>query len=665
MTDTVDKSAPLVSVIIPAHNACTTLVRALRSVVSQTYRPLEIVVVDDASVDGTGDIARNFAGLPIRLETLDQQSGAAAARNRGIAASSGEYIAFLDADDEWAPQKTAIQLAILMKDQSLSFVTCEADLVAPDGRFMCVINPNRARPHGPEAWKTLLRHPCVGTPCVMARRDLLQQIGGFNPTLWIGEDQDLWIRLALHGPVHHIFDSLVRVNDRPNSLSKAERGQAIFSTLPMIVGHVQAQKGRLTAAEIREILGARFSDIGRTSYETGNIKEGLRLLASAIRHGHRPLENLSYLISASPPMRAVKRIVGYDPGIPPGIKFAELRGETDPILAVVVDTEEEFDWENPFNPGDRDVKSINFLPLAQQIHEKHGIIPTYVADFPVVEDANAVAVLKTFIESGRALIGAHLQPWVNPPFEEAEEIANTFPGNLPFSLEYRKLARLTDMIEQRFGVRPIVYKAGRYGLGPATAKILKSLGYEIDASVLPYTNLQFRAGPDFSRFPNVPFWFGEGLDLFEAPLTRDFTGMLRGLGPSLFPYMDHPIAERLHLVGACARLGLLERITLTPEGISLEEQKRLTHALLKNGRKVFSFTYHSSSLLPGATQYVRTLGERDAFLEKMDRYFDFFMKEIGGRPATLLQVRDLYHRASVQHTNEIGVAARSATLQSS
>ena len=664
MTDTVDKSAPLVSVIIPAHNACTTLERALRSVVSQTYRPLEIIVVDDASVDGTGDIARNFADLPVRVETLDQQSGAAAARNRGIAVSSGDYVAFLDADDEWAPEKTAIQLAILMKDPSLSFVTCEADLVAPDGRFICVINPNRSRPHGPEAWKNLLRHPCVGTPCVMARRDLLQRVGGFNPTLWIGEDQDLWIRLALQGPVHHVFDSLVRVNDRPNSLSKAERGQAISSTLPMIVGHVESQKARLSKSETRDILGARFSDIGRTSYETGNIKEGMRLLASAIRRGHRPLENLSYLISASPPMRAVKRVVGYDPGVPPGIQFAKLHAETTPVLAVVVDTEEEFDWDHPFNSGDRGVTSINHLPLAQRIHERHGIVPTYVVDYPVVEDDNAVAVLKRFVESGNALVGAHLQPWVNPPFEEAEEIVNTFPGNLPFSLEYRKLARLTAMIEQQFGVRPIVYKAGRYGLGPATAKILKSLGYEIDASVLPYTNLHYRAGPDFSRFPNVPFWFGEGLDLFEAPLTRGFTGMFRALGPSLFPFMDHPVAERLHLVGACARLGLLERITLTPEGISLEEQKRLTHALLKQGRKVFSFTYHSSSLLPGATQYVRTLGERDAFLEKMDRYFEFFMKETGGRPATLPQVRELYRRASVQHAEEIGVAARSATLQS-
>lgn len=666
MIDTVDRSAPLVSVIIPAHNACTTLERALRSVISQTYRPLEIIIVDDASVDGTGDIARNFDGLPVRVETLDQQSGAAAARNRGIAVSSGEYIAFLDADDEWLPDKTALQLDLLVKNPDVSFVTCDSDLVGPDGEFISIVNPNRPRPHGPEAWKTLLHHPCVATPCVVVRRSLLRDIGGFNPDLLIGEDQDLWIRLALRGPVYHLSQSLARVNDRPNSLSKAQRGQAVSSTLPMIVAHVKAQRDRLSDEEAEDILGTRYTDIGRTSYETGSVKEGVRLLVSAIRLGHRPIENLSYLLSASPPMRMAKRVVGYDRSLPVGLRFSTLDPHAPPLLAVVVDTEEEFDWEHPFNSGDRGVTSINYLPLAQRVHEKHGIVPTYVVDYPVVDDANAVSVIKKFVDDGKALVGAHLQPWVNPPFEETEEMVNTFPGNLSYSLEYRKLTLLSEMIEKRFERRPVVYKAGRYGLGPATAKILKSLGYEIDASVLPYTNLRYRGGPDFSSFPDLPFWFGEGMDLFEVPLTRGFTGLLRRFGPSVSPLLDHPSVKRLHLVGACARLGLLERITLTPEGMSLEEQKRLTRVLLKQGRRVFAFTYHSSSLLPGATQYVRTRTDRDAFLEKMDRYFEFFTKEIGGKPATLNEIRDLSRGSKGQKSaSKLGCAAEAAVLPTS
>jgi glycosyltransferase involved in cell wall biosynthesis len=121
MSDTgTDRHNPLVSVVIPAHNARTTLERALRSVVAQTYSHFEVVIVDDASVDDTADLARSFPGLDIRVERLDSQSGAAAARNRGIEVSRGEFIAFLDADDEWTPEKTALQLPILLNDPALS-----------------------------------------------------------------------------------------------------------------------------------------------------------------------------------------------------------------------------------------------------------------------------------------------------------------------------------------------------------------------------------------------------------------------------------------------------------------------------------------------------------------------------------------------------------------
>lgn len=635
---------PLISVVIPTVNSLTTLTRALRSVLAQNYHPFEVVIIDDASVDGSADFARDFPGLSIRVERFDMQSGMAAARNRGIEVSQGEFVAFLAADDEWLPGKIARQLSVLQNDPSLSFVSCEADVTAPDGSFVSAIHPHTPRPEGPDAWKTLLRHPCVATSCVMTRRALLQDVGGFNPELAAGEDQDLWIRLALGGPVHHIHQSLARVHERANNLSKAQHGEAFTSALPMIMAHVERQKHRLSPAEIEEIVVTRHAEIGRTNYETGNIKEGFRLLSTAISHGHRPIETLSYLVSASPPMRAVKRIVGSGPAIPSGIQLAEMATDTPPLLTVVVDTEEEFDWDHPFNPKERGLESINYLPLAQQLHENYGVVPTYVVDYPIVDDDNGVAILKNCISGGRALIGAHLQPWVNPPFGEAEEFVNTYPGNLPFALEYNKLARLTEMLQAKFGVRPMVYKAGRYGLGPATARILKSLGYEIDVSVLPYTNLGHFGGPDFSFFPNVPFWFGEGLELFEVPMSRGFTGVFRKLGPLLPFLMDHPVAKRLHLIGAWTKLGLLERITLTPEGISFDEHKRLTYALLKQGCKVFSFTYHSSSLMPGGTQYVPTRGARDAFLERMDRYFEFFTKEIGGRPATLPQIRDLYTR---------------------
>jgi hypothetical protein len=95
----------------------------------------------------------------------------------------------------------------------------------------------------------------------------------------------------------------------------------------------------------------------------------------------------------------------------------------------------------------------------------------------------------------------------------------------------------------------------------------------------------------------------------------------------------------LHVPGVLARLGLVERITLTPEGISFEEQRRLTRALLRKGHRVFSFSYHSPSLAPGNTPYVRSEEELHAFLQRIERYLRYFTEEIGGRAATPFEVK--------------------------
>ena len=88
-----------------------------------------------------------------------------------------------------------------------------------------------------------------------------------------------------------------------------------------------------------------------------------------------------------------------------------------------------------------------------------------------------------------------------------------------------------------------------------------------------------------------------------------------------------------------ARLGLQERITLTPEGITHAEHRRLTEAMLRRGHRVFSFTYHSPSLAPGNTPYVRNESELSAFLDKFERYLEYFFNEIGGRPATPSEIK--------------------------
>ena len=172
--------------------------------------------------------------------------------------------------------------------------------------------------------------------------------------------------------------------------------------------------------------------------------------------------------------------------------------------------------------------------------------------------------------------------------------------------------RLTARIEDAFGQRPTIYKAGRYGLGPATFATLLELGYRVDASVVPHTDFSDAGGPDFTGFPAGPFAQRDGL--LELPLSVHFAGALAASGPSVYPQLTRGAANGMRAAGIAARLGLIERLRLTPEGHSLADMKRQTRAALARGERYFMLTYHSSTLLPGATPYAPGAAERDAFL---------------------------------------------------
>jgi hypothetical protein len=119
--------------------------------------------------------------------------------------------------------------------------------------------------------------------------------------------------------------------------------------------------------------------------------------------------------------------------------------------------------------------------------------------------------------------------------------------------------------------------------------------------------------------------------------------------------------ERLkawHVPGILARLGVIERITLTPEGISFEELRRLSRALLRKGHRVFNFTYHSPSLAPGNTPYVRSEADLKTFLQCIEQYLRFFTEEIGGRGATPFEVKVLAEKWSGPQANTTGFARR-------
>ena len=327
-----------------------------------------------------------------------------------------------------------------------------------------------------------------------------------------------------------------------------------------------------------------------------------------------------------------------DPG---GWSVANIPDDVAPRLVVLVDTEEEFDWNAIWSRDSTNVSAITAQLRAHRIFEKFGIKPLYAVDYPVASQAEGYLPLRELLDDGRCEIGAHLHPWVNPPFDEEISRYNSYPGNLSPGLEHAKLERLTATIEDNFGISPRVYKAGRYGVGPRTPNIIDALGYQIDASVVPGRNLSGEEGPDFSPCGARPYWFGPEGRLLELPMSVAFTGRLAAHGRAIHPAIASDRARHLRLTGVFARLRLLDRVTLTPEGITSNELRRLTNSMLSRGHRIFSFTYHSPSMAPGNTPYVRSDAELQMFLDKFERYFEFFFGEIGGQAATPDDVRTL------------------------
>jgi len=310
-----------------------------------------------------------------------------------------------------------------------------------------------------------------------------------------------------------------------------------------------------------------------------------------------------------------------------------LPADTPAQLIVVIDTEEEFDWNAEPDPQATAVTAMDHINRAQDIFNEYGIAPCYVVDYSIASQARSVAPLKAYLDAGQCEIGAHLHPWVNPPVEETLSRSNMYPGNLPEPLERQKLTRLRDTIAENFGAAPRIYKAGRYGYGPNTTAILNDLGFDIDLSVCPPLDARGDGGPDYRYYDAWPFWYGPAdKRVLELPVTGGFVGWAGKLSPPVF---DLAMAFRkLKAPGILSRLGMVDRLMLSPEGFPTEEHIKLTRDLYRRGVRTFTWSFHSPSVVPGHTSYVQNEQQLAEFLDSFCRFFDFFFNELGGRAST-------------------------------
>jgi hypothetical protein len=268
-------------------------------------------------------------------------------------------------------------------------------------------------------------------------------------------------------------------------------------------------------------------------------------------------------------------------------------------FALFGDAEEEFDWNGPFRRESTATDTIRALPEANRRFQAVGLEPCWMVDWPVVDNADSGAILRELVAGGDCTIGTQLHPWVSPPFDEDVSRRNSFTCNLSRDLQREKLMR--------------VYRAGRYGIGPHTAALLGEFGYALDVSVRSCFDYRSQGGPDFSRHPLWPWKVAH--DLYELPLTTAYTGSL-GRWPAFYR------AESLR--GTLARTGLLARVPLTPEGVPLADALEAIETLLGEGHRLFSLSFHTPSLVPGNTPYVRDAADLETFWRWWDGVFERF-----------------------------------------
>ena len=217
-SDLLETAMPRVSVIIPTHNRSDFLRHAIASVLNQTYQDFELIIVDDASMDNTAEVVAAVNDERIKFLRHDKNKGGSAARNTGIRASQCDFIAFLDDDDEWLPEKLSKQTEILLSSppQVGCVYTGYVDVSMSTGKTVGEYRPTKRG----DLSKALLAANCVGSASsVLLKRECFEKIGLFDESLPCSQDYDLWIRVANEFLFEYVTEPLFRYRTHENKIS--------------------------------------------------------------------------------------------------------------------------------------------------------------------------------------------------------------------------------------------------------------------------------------------------------------------------------------------------------------------------------------------------------------------------------------------------------------
>jgi hypothetical protein len=330
-------------------------------------------------------------------------------------------------------------------------------------------------------------------------------------------------------------------------------------------------------------------------------------------------------------------------------------------LIVSIDTEED-DWA-AYKPTGHQLTNIASVPELHQLFDRYQIKPTYLIDYPVAADETHRDFFRMVLDKGRAEIGAHMHPWNTPPFKEELSIYNSMMKNLPSDLQRDKIINLSNLIEEKFGMRPTSFRAGRFCLTQLISSTLLELNYSVDSSVTPFINWEAECGGiNFYGYPYYPYQIPLKSDaqshkvggrLWEVPITIGFNHLPFKLYASIYDVLSTNRLKRLRLCGMAHRLGFLRKIWLSPELSSHKEMKQLSKAIIRLGISVLNLFFHSTSLAPGLSPFVKTDKHKRSFFTNLELFFLWLHDNYDLKPIFLSEYCQIAYKYSNKNLIEI------------
>jgi glycosyltransferase involved in cell wall biosynthesis len=309
---------PLISVIIPTFNSGALVCSAIESAIKQTYQPLEIILVDDGSTDGTPELVRKFNGNIVYVR--QENKGVASARNTGIGLARGEFIAFLDADDQWLPEKIAKQLEAFKRNAEVGAVHSDLWYWHPGTGNKLARKLGREKFTG-DCYANFFGENRVLTSSIMVRKACFDKVGLFDENLRLAEDWDMWARIARFFKFDYILEPLLyyRVHSGSLSTNKLELEKSLLVVLKKMIGNDPDLMARVGKNKAKMIMAKVAFNIAYEHLELEDLYQARVYFLKAFRMNPACVNALIYYIICLLPRkallygRAIKNRVGIIP----------------------------------------------------------------------------------------------------------------------------------------------------------------------------------------------------------------------------------------------------------------------------------------------------------------------------------------------------------------